>query len=156
MFFESESVTFTGINRAKGNEVPMVYIINAQDCYAGSYNSQRDLIKKRNILFTAITRSKAWVRILGVGDYMEQLIAEYYKTKSNNFELFFKYPTPKEIERLNVIHRDITAKEKQRITHDISAVKEIAQIMERIKNKQSHIEDYPEDIQIILQSLLGE
>ncbi|GBF18223.1 hypothetical protein C21_00380 [Arenibacter sp. NBRC 103722] len=34
-FFEEESITFTGINRAKGNEVPMVYIINAQECVTG-------------------------------------------------------------------------------------------------------------------------
>ena len=33
-FFRANSIAFTGINRAKGNEVPIVYIMNAQDCHS--------------------------------------------------------------------------------------------------------------------------
>ena len=57
-FYRDESVTFTGIYRAKGNEAGMVYIINAQDCHS----SARNLATIRNRLFTAITRSKSWIR----------------------------------------------------------------------------------------------
>ena len=58
-FFQphEESVTFTGVHRAKGNEAGMVYVINAQDCH-----SSANLATIRNRLFTAITRSKAWPR----------------------------------------------------------------------------------------------
>jgi superfamily I DNA and RNA helicase len=63
---DNESVTFTGIFRAKGNEAGMVYIINAQDCYYSFGN----MATVRNRLFTAITRSKAWVRVLGFGKGM--------------------------------------------------------------------------------------
>lgn len=59
---EMESITFSGIFRAKGNEAGMVYIVNAHDCESGW-----NLATIRNQLFTAITRSKAWVRVLGVG-----------------------------------------------------------------------------------------
>jgi superfamily I DNA and RNA helicase len=59
------SVTVSGIYRAKGNEAPMVYILNADYC-----TDDLELIKLRNTLFTAITRSRAWVRITGVGDKM--------------------------------------------------------------------------------------
>jgi superfamily I DNA and RNA helicase len=72
IFFESDTVTFTGIFRAKGNEAAMIYIINAHDCY-DSFLAQH-LARARNQLFTAITRSKAWVRVLGVGAPMEKLI----------------------------------------------------------------------------------
>ena len=61
-----ESVAFTGIYRAKGNEAAMVYVINSDLCYDSTF----ELAKKRNQLFTAITRSKAWVRVLGVGENM--------------------------------------------------------------------------------------
>jgi superfamily I DNA and RNA helicase len=65
VFFQSgESITFTGIYRAKGNEAGMVYIINAQDCQSSMWN----LSTIRNRLFTAMTRSKAWVRVLGRND----------------------------------------------------------------------------------------
>ena len=74
IFFKSDipSITFTGIYRAKGNEAGMVYIINAQDCHSTSAN----LATLRNRLFTAITRSKAWVRVLGIGAGMQSLINE--------------------------------------------------------------------------------
>ncbi|RFZ01136.1 hypothetical protein DSM43518_05629 [Mycobacterium marinum] len=62
----AESVTFTGIFRAKGNEAAMVYIVNAEECQTSAYN----LATVRNRLFTAMTRSKAWVRVLGVGPQM--------------------------------------------------------------------------------------
>ena len=51
----------------------MVYVINAQDCQTATY----DLARIRNRLFTAITRSKAWVRVLGVGTRMNELKQEY-------------------------------------------------------------------------------
>lgn len=97
------SVTFTGIHRAKGNEAGMVYVINAQDCHAEAGN----LASLRNRLFTALTRSKAWIRVLGVGGGMETLKQEYEKLKERNFELKFTYPTQDQRERLRVIHRDI-------------------------------------------------
>ena len=70
---DAASVTFTGIHRAKGNEAAMVYIINADDCHSAVF----ELARIRNRLFTAITRSKAWVRVLGVGPRMKDLIREY-------------------------------------------------------------------------------
>lgn len=68
VFFQPDatSVTFTGVHRAKGNEAGMVYIINAQDCHSAI----RNLASIRNRLFTSITRSKAWVRVLGIGHGM--------------------------------------------------------------------------------------
>ncbi len=112
-FLESpiDSVTFTGVHRAKGNEAGMVYIINAQDCHTAA----RNLATIRNRLFTAITRSKAWVRVLGFGSDMNALIGEYNRLRDHNFELDFTYPTVEQREQLKVIHRDMTTEEnKQR------------------------------------------
>lgn len=115
---ENESVAFTGIYRAKGNEAAMVYVINANDCYMRnsieSLNS--DNAKIRNRLFTAITRSKAWVRVVGVGSYMEQLEKEYKKVVESEFTLDFVYPTEEELKHLNVVNRDISQAEKNNIT----------------------------------------
>lgn len=57
ILFESDTVAFTGIFRAKGNKAAMVYVINAEDCYQGY--SPATVAGIRNQLFTAITRSKA-------------------------------------------------------------------------------------------------
>ena len=79
VFFENDTVTFTGVFRAKGNEAAMVYVINAQDCYDSYFPSE--LAKARNRLFTAITRSKAWVRVIGVGKKMHHLIEEFHAVR---------------------------------------------------------------------------
>ena len=104
------SVTLTGIHRAKGNEAGMVYIINAQDCHS----AVRNLASMRNGLFTAITRSKAWVRVLGYGESMAMLKSEYEKLKARRFEMQFIYPTSEQRERLRIIHRDMTTADFRR------------------------------------------
>lgn len=106
-----ESITFTGIYRAKGNEAGMVYIMNADDCHAATFN----LANLRNRLFTAITRSKAWIRVLGVGPAMTELAAEYDRLKENHFQLTFKYPTAEEREHLRIVHRDMTEFESRQL-----------------------------------------
>ena len=112
-FFRSEqdSVTFTGIYRAKGNEAGMVYIINAQDCHSSAWN----LASIRNRLFTAMTRSKAWIRVLGVGEGMQELIREYERLRDRQFELQFAYPDAQQRQHLRMVHRDMTAEERRRL-----------------------------------------
>lgn len=149
VFHQADSITFTGIYRAKGNEAPMVYVINAQDCFSGSFGD-RELTKRRNILFTAITRSKAWVRVSGYGNDMNGLISEFNKVKSNNFELKFKYPSTEEIERMNVIHRDITESEKRKLTKANKTLDDFKDIAKRVSRGESPLEDYPEVMQQML------
>ena len=110
-YLDGESVTFSGIHRAKGNEAAMVYIINAHDCQSAAF----DLARIRNRLFTAMTRSKAWVRVLGIGPRMDALKREYEALKAQNFSLNFRYPSAEERERLRVIHRDMTEADRKRV-----------------------------------------
>lgn len=154
-FFKPNSITFTGINRAKGNEVPFVYIMNGQDCYSHPFIPNRGLRERRNILFTAITRSKAWVRVFGVGAKMDLLKEEFERVKAENFEMKFPYPTQEEIERMNVISRDITITEEKQLKSDIDTLNTIPNIVERIKSGETQIEDYPEELQAILRLVIS-
>ena len=139
IFFQPgfKSVTFTGIYRAKGNEAGMVYIINAQDCHSGL----RNLASLRNRLFTAITRSKAWIRVLGVGVNMKRLIKEYEELKKQNFELRFTYPTKEQREQLRLVHRDMTTVEGKRLEN---RQKNLDALIEDIKSGSVHLEDLDE------------
>ncbi len=101
---DHNSVTCTGIFRAKGNEAGMVYVVNAQECQTERGN----LAQVRNRLFTAITRSKAWVRVCGIGPEMQALIAEFEAVGNADFELRFKYPTAKEQSQMQIVHRDMS------------------------------------------------
>jgi superfamily I DNA and RNA helicase len=96
-------VTISGPFRAKGNEAPMVYVLCSEFCAEGG-----ELIKKRNILFTAITRSRAWVRVCGTGSGMDLLVDEFNKLKSMEFCLNFKIPTEDELRRMRTLFRDIS------------------------------------------------
>jgi superfamily I DNA and RNA helicase len=108
---DEESVTFTGIYRAKGNEAGMVYMMNAQDCHS----SARNLATIRNRLFTAITRSKSWIRVLGFGDGMEALQREYDSLRNRDFRLEFTYPDAELRQQLRIVHRDLSAQERRRL-----------------------------------------
>lgn len=150
IFFESESIVFTGIYRAKGNEAAMVYIINAQDCY--SSDDENEIATLRNRLFTAITRSKAWVRVLGVGTKMNKLVQEYDKVKNANFELNFTYPTKAERERLNIVNRDMSAAQKNNLKR---RQKNINDLIQGLQEGQIYLEDIGEEQLETLRSLLN-
>ena len=119
--FKSSSIAITHIHRAKGNEAPMVYFVNAEHCQSGF-----ELNRKRNILFTGITRSRCWVRIFGVGPRMTALAAELDAVRNENFELDFEYPDQQQIKRLARVHRDMTAEERQEWEQKLSVLQEVA------------------------------
>ena len=128
VFFKTEtaSVTFTGIYRAKGNEAGMVYVINAQDCDG----TGAGLASLRNRLFTAITRSKAWVRVVGRPG-ITRLIREFDSLKRHGFNLDFTYPTDEVLGKLRIVHRDLSPHEKQRLEQKKDRAIELADALER-------------------------
>ena len=113
----------------------MVYIINSHLCYDSDY----ELAKKRNQLFTAITRSKAWVRVLGVGPDMDNLIQEYNKVKSHNFRLDFIYPDEKQREKMNIINRDMSTVEKNKLRKVKS---DLMNLIEQLEKGDIYREDF--------------
>jgi superfamily I DNA and RNA helicase len=119
--FKNGSIAITHIHRAKGNEAPMVYLVNADYCQTGF-----ELSRKRNILFTGITRSRCWVRILGVGPRMEALAAELEAVRRENFELDFEYPDQQEIKKLARVHRDMTVEEREGWEQKLGILQEVA------------------------------
>lgn len=144
---DNDSIAFSGIYRAKGNEAAMVYIVNAQVCFDSSF----DLAKLRNQLFTAITRSKAWVRVLGVGKSMEGLIAEYEQVKAHDFKLDFIYPTQSQRDHMNIVNRDMSESEKSRIKKSQGSM---AALIADLESGQIFLEDLGEDQVSRLRSLL--
>ena len=87
-YFNIENhVTLSTINKAKGNETGMVYIIGVDAIF-----KNKDYIIDRNKLFTAITRSKGWVTITGFKE-VKQCVDEINQLKKNDFKLKFKQPS---------------------------------------------------------------
>lgn len=134
VFFDldNNSVAFTGIYRAKGNEAAMVYVINAQDCFQSDNINMLNAgnAKIRNRLFTAMTRSKAWVRVVGVGCQMIELKDEYEMVKSRDFALDFVYPTEEQRKSLNIVNRDVSCAEKENIAKRRQSVDDLLRDIE--------------------------
>ncbi|WP_336992481.1 DEAD/DEAH box helicase [Leucobacter sp. VD1] len=144
---EHESITFTGINRAKGNEAGMVYVVNAHE----GNDERRNLAVVRNRLFTAITRSKAWVRICGVGPEMESLAEEFEAVKKAKFQLSFDYPTDEQRDLLRIVHREVSKVEDEQIVEAGTAFR---QFIDGVRSGQLYREDLPKDLLDELKDLL--
>ncbi|WJY17918.1 ATP-binding domain-containing protein [Alteriqipengyuania flavescens] len=149
VFFKADnSVAFTGIFRAKGNEAGMVYVINGQDCYGERFNVGR----VRNQLFTAITRSKAWVKVLGYGPSMSKLKDEFERVKANNFQLEFTYPTEETRKHLKVVNRDRSMAEQKAAK---GAAKSVNRLIQDLAEGKIFIEDLPTEDVAKLRSILN-
>lgn len=146
--FVDDSVAMCSIYRAKGNEAPLVYVVNSEFC-----NSGFDLAKSRNILFTALTRAKAWVRICGIGQSMEALSQEMQALVVDNFDLIFKYPTNVEIENLRSSYREktSTASEKRKVKKEIESAQKLFQ---RIVDGELDLGELPADLAELLRKAL--
>jgi superfamily I DNA and RNA helicase len=125
--FINNSIAICHIHRAKGNEAPMVYVLNSEYCLSGP-----ELIQKRNALFTAVTRSRAWVRICGCGDDMSAIAKEVNAVKDHQYRLDFKVPIADEIARLRTIHRDMTEAERAKVKKAQKSVEDALRILEEI------------------------
>lgn len=110
-FFRDDSVVYSSVRRAKGNETFMIYIVNAQKC-VNSLRRRSD----RNGLFTAITRSKGWIRVLGYGEDMETLYQEFEEIKKHNFKLYFEeYPNKEKQKEIFLNNQDVADKDVKTI-----------------------------------------
>lgn len=141
----SGSVSCSTIYRAKGNEAPMVYIVNADCCYEGV-----ELIKLRNTLFTAITRSRAWVRICGVGSVMDDLIEEMQRLIDKEYVLDFRIPTKPEMERLKTINRERSASDTRKIEEAQKGVRTLLDMVSKGELEASQIPELGSLMKIFL------
>jgi superfamily I DNA and RNA helicase len=86
-------VTITTPYRAKGNEANIVFVINAQ-------NVVDDFtLRMRNAFFVAVTRSRGWCYVSGIGEKMSKLETEINSIK-DDFPFFnFEFPDQDSIQR---------------------------------------------------------
>lgn len=97
-FQEDSCVTLSTVHKAKGNESFMVYIVGMDALYTPLPNP-----KERNMIFTAMTRAKGWIKITGMTVRMDAFIAELEKAKEKCPNLEFAYPN---IDDIRTILRD--------------------------------------------------
>lgn len=104
VFKVKDHVTLSSVYNAKGNEAGSIYIIGIDSVF-----SRKNDITERNKIFTAMTRSLAWVTLSGVGESVSYCINELNEFKENDFQLIFKQPSEKEV---TTIRQEIDKQQK--------------------------------------------
>lgn len=125
----------------------MVYLLDSQYCHSGY-----ELTRKRNTLFTAVTRSRAWVRICGYGPGMIELEGELREVIGKGYLLDFNVPTLPELEKIRRIHRDMTPDEKRRLTE---AKKSAEILLKQLESGDLDVEHLPANLRDRLKELFG-
>lgn len=95
VFRKPNNVILTGIFRAKGNEASVVYVIGF-DAIGSNTNL---IVQERNQAFTAITRTRGWCVLTGVGERAQVSFREIEKILANYQEITFTVPDPQTIQR---------------------------------------------------------
>lgn len=108
-FTVDNHVTLSTIHKAKGNEAYSVHILGVDSLY-----SLQPSVRERNLMFTAMTRTKGWVNISGIGPTAGKWMNELTIALEKFPNMEFVYPNE---ETLNLMKRDIqesaTRKSKQ-------------------------------------------
>jgi superfamily I DNA and RNA helicase len=131
------SVAIAHIHRAKGNEAPIVFAVDSH-LAAG----QRSKKARRNALFTAITRSRGWVRITGHGPNSAVLKEEFDKIVDQNYRLVFTVPDADEVRKIRATPNDSRSKRNDAAARASSAARAM---MELIKTHDLSIDQLDVD-----------
>lgn len=126
-------ITLSTVHKAKGNEAYMVYVLGVDALM------ERSGVRTRNMLFTAVTRAKGWVRISGVGAPAVECKREIEKASQNFPDLVFKYPAPSAIK---IMKRDLAEaadhrQKKRRILEQLQAELSDEEISELLREAKS-------------------
>ena len=131
----NNKVTLSTIHKAKGNEAYSVFIVGIDSLFPYDKN-----VRDRNILFTAMTRSKGWLTMSGIGGQASSWKKEIESAKHNCPSLVFKYPTESQ---LKIMPRDmdeasIIANRRERLAEDLLKTMTIEQAIEYLQQKGFH------------------
>ncbi|MFB2836186.1 pentapeptide repeat-containing protein [Floridanema evergladense] len=91
-FWCEGGVTVSRIHRAKGNEADMVYVVGLDNIAKDESN-----IRLRNQLFIALTRTRAWVKLSGVGNYQMYEEMRRVIASGDTFTFTFNHRPKREI-----------------------------------------------------------
>lgn len=141
-----DNIPFTTIFRAKGNEANIVFILNAHKLRSISSYS-------RNRIFTAMTRARFKVYLLGAGD-MKSFIDETAIVKENDYSLKFTYPTKAQLQEMSTIAKTEmqTAKDYENIVDLFKSIKSNPELIREILLEQMGVGSLEELMDIIKES----
>lgn len=135
-FTKEGCVTLSTANKAKGNEKGAVYVCGVDAVFSSPNN-----VVLRDILFTAMTRTKGWLTLTGRSPQFDQCVSEMKILKDKNFELQFIQPSAEETQR-NITLSQKTSQSMDTISKNILKLRQLGLSNEAIsKMINSLLED---------------
>jgi superfamily I DNA and RNA helicase len=92
LFWCDGSITVSRLPRAKGNEADMVYVVGLDNIARNESD-----ITLRNQLFVAMTRTKGWLNLSGVGNYPMYQEVHQAIASCDTFKFFYNRPPKRDI-----------------------------------------------------------
>lgn len=136
--YQKNHVTIAHVFSAKETEFPVVYFVNSQVCADGA-----GLSKKRNGLFTGITRSTMWTRVCGVGEGSKFLENEFNRVVEDRYQLKFTYPTIGQIRRMKNSDQKFDSINRMHIDRTI---REFSSVIDLVRDKKVPAEAIPQKL----------
>lgn len=133
-FIEEDKITLTVPRLAKGNEVPIVFVIGGETIYGATSLAGKRL--RRNSLFVSLTRAKGWAFLSGSGEMAQLLLNEYKQIEYAKSEFHFIFPSEKEIQnmsKLDYLLKTNELEETQQKADDLSKMLGNREQMEKLK-----------------------
>ena len=93
-FMLEDMVTLSTVHRAKGNEAAEVFTAGIDALF-----NKRNTRSGRNKIFTAFTRTKAWLKVSGISSRVDGFFAEIEESISKSPSLNFVVPDTEKIQR---------------------------------------------------------
>ncbi len=89
-FWEDNAVTIANVNQAKGNEADFVFVVGLEEIARNPMD-----VQARNSLFVAMTRTKGWITLMGLGDgtdpFYKEITQVWKMLKEDPFKITFEY-----------------------------------------------------------------
>ena len=104
-FGREGEVTLSAINRAKGNEAASVYVLGVDSVTGEQWRDEE--VHRRNQLFVALTRSRAWVSMSGVNpadSIHDEISSVLTEINSSPPQVTFEVPNSRELD--NELEKD--------------------------------------------------
>ena len=93
-FWNKGGVTISNTYRAKGNEAYMVYVLGLDKIAEDETN-----FALRNQLFVALTRTKGWLNVSGIGEFPFYDEFKEVLESNNRFEFIFQRPLAEKLQK---------------------------------------------------------
>lgn len=138
-FIEEGRLVLTVPRLAKGNEVPVVFVIGGETIYSATSLADKRLC--RNSLFVSLTRAKGWAFLSGAGKKAQLLQQEYHEIERAKSEFHFIFPSEEEVQTMSQLDYLLKGNELEEAQQKVEGLSKMLGDPEQMKKLKLVLDD---------------